>query len=139
MIEDVDGVMVPAVSPVAARDCFVVDTGELQPLVRAFVAAWGRQRPSDGGMVTTGRARRRTATFVSAYTWLEQESRVPQSRLRDIYRGPARRRWTPLAEADAIVTALGRPELLAAHGAGTALVASGAIRVVPDPRGCNGC
>lgn len=134
MIEDVDGELVPAGSRVAARDCFVVDTGDLQPVVRAFVAAWGRQRPSDGGKVTAGRQRRRTATFVSAYSWLEQESGVPQSRLRDVYRGPARRRWTPLAEADAIVTALGRPDLLTSDAG--ALVASGAIRVMPDPRGC---
>lgn len=134
MIEDVDGVLVPA-GRVAARDCFVVATAELSPVVRAFVSDWNRRRPADGGKVTAGRVRRRRATFVGAYAWLEQESGVPESTLRDVYRGPARRRWTPLVEADAIVTALGRPDLLAQAAPGTlALVA--AISVVPHPRGC---
>lgn len=136
MIEDVDGTMVPADAPVAARDCFVVATAELSPLVRTFVSDWNRGRPPDGGKVTAGRQRRRRATFVGAYAWLEQESGVVQSTLRDIYRGPARRRWTPLQEADAIVTAIGRPDLISSPAAPASLVASGAIRVVQHPRGC---
>lgn len=135
MIEDVDGVMVPAGPPVMARDCYVVATRELSPVVRAFVTDWQQRRPSDGGRVTAGRVRRRHATFVGAYSWLAQESGVPEATIRDVHRGEARRRWTPLAEADAIVTALGRPDLLA-PAEPQALVASAAISVVPHPRGC---
>lgn len=135
MIEDVDGVMVPRPSPLMARDCFVVATSELSPVVRAFVTDWNRRRPSDGGKVTVGRVRRQRATFVGAYSWLAQESGVSEATIRDVHRGEARRRWTPLAEADAIVTALGRPDLLVDAPTPT-LLASASIRVVPHPRGC---
>lgn len=139
MIEDVDGVLVeaPAEPRLLAHDCYVVATADLSPIVRGFVDDWNRRRPSDGGKLTRGRARRRRATMYGAYAWLAQESGLPVETLKNIARGPSRRRWTPLQEAEAIVVAaLERPDLIAPQGAAVSLTAGGALQVVPDPRGC---
>jgi hypothetical protein len=123
-VEDVDGVMASA-TKLAASDCYVVATDELSVIVRAFLEDWGRSRPAgDGGRIDGGERQRR-ATFVGAVAWLSAESGLTESTIRDVCRGSARRRWTPLAEADALVTAIGRPDLLA----------GGELRVVERPAG----
>lgn len=139
MIEDVDGVMVPA-PKLRAHDCYVVATDDLAPVVRGFVSTWNRTRPNDSGQPLPGQRRRRSSSFVSAVDWLAQETGLPRTTLKDIQRGSRRRRYTPLAEADAIVTALGRPDLIAPAAATSAsLVASGAIMVLEHPYGCRRC
>ena len=132
MIEDVDGVMVPAPEQhaVVAHDCLVVETDALSSVVSSFVADWQRRRPSTASQFTTGRRRATASSFIGPYDWLAQESGLTADRLRDIKRGSARRRYTPLREAEAIVVqALERPEML---------TGSGALRVFPHPRGCCG-
>lgn len=142
MIEDVDGVMVAApADPKLAHDCYVVQTDELAPVVREFVSRWSRSRPSDSGQPIVGqKLSRRPATFVTANDWLAQETGLPRHTIQAIQRGSRRRRYTSLAEADAIVTAIGVPHLISGPATGpVSLVASGAIRVIEHPRGCHRC
>lgn len=121
MIEDVNGELVPAEKPAQpralARDRYVVETSDLTPVVRGFVSTWKQSRPSDAARFRSGEASLTASagsTFVGPYDWLSQESGVDRETLRNIARGPSRRRFTSFAEAEAIlVTALERPDLLA--------------------------
>lgn len=89
-----------------------METEPLAQLLQGFVADWNRQRPS-----ADQRAGRRFArpdsgesvALVGAVAWLSQETRLPEETISTVAR--ARNRTTELYIADALVAALGRPEV----------------------------
>jgi hypothetical protein len=111
-----------------ARDGCVVETGPLAELLRGFVDSWGLTRPSTAGRFTAA-SRRTEVSPVGAVTWLAAETRrqdpagrgIPEGTIQNIVRG--RHRLTELRTADALVTALERPEVF--H--------DGTLRIRPNP------
>lgn len=112
-----------------ARDGCVVPTEPLAAILGGFVTRWNRDRPSIGGKFTSAE-RRTEVTHVGAVAWIAEETRrndpeggvgIPQNTIENIVAG--RYRTTELRVADAIVTAIGCPEVF--H--------DGTLEIKPNP------
>jgi hypothetical protein len=100
-------------SLVADKDPCAVDTQPLSEMLQRYIADWERERPrkrqvtggtfaADGGRVDLG------TVPLGAINWLAQETRLPYSTISRIAAGG--RRTTELRVADALVSAIGRPD-----------------------------
>lgn len=96
-----------------ARDGCVVEAAPLAVMVDGFVRDWNRTRPPASSSFAEGGSRRQ-APPVGAITWLARETGIPKPTIQNLIRpsGP-RYRTVELRIADALVTALGCPEVLA--------------------------
>lgn len=96
-----------------ARDGCIVDAEPLADLLNGFVANWTRQRPNTAGRFS-GRNERTAISPVGPISWLTAETRlsgrgVPRRTILALAAG--RERAAELWVADALVTALDRPDL----------------------------
>lgn len=103
------------------RDGCLVDSAGLAGMVTQFVDAWKRDRPSTAGRFA-GAARLERVEAVSAVAWLATESGLSEETVVTLKSG--RRRAVELRDADALVSAIGRPD--AFH--------DGTLRIRPNPR-----
>lgn len=123
-IEDVDGKLVrkPGVNTVPARDSCAVAAEPLQTVLGDFVDAWTKQRPNDGGRFAGGK--RTEIRNLRAVEWLATESGVPERTIKSIVRGGGTTASVELRVADALMRAVGHPELLR----------DGSLTIFPNPR-----
>jgi hypothetical protein len=98
---------VTTATPPRRRDGCVVATEPLAALVTAFVEAWRVNRPSTGGRF--GDADRVEVPTLGAIAWLANESGVKPDTIQNV--ASRRYRTTELRVADAIVSALGCPQV----------------------------
>ena len=102
-----------------ARDGCVVETEPLAHLVGGFVASWNRDRPPTGGRFSDRKARERRTevSTLGAVSWLADQTRrsdpsglgIPPDTIQNVV--SRRYRTTELRVADALVSAIGRPEV----------------------------
>lgn len=120
-VEDVDGVLIPAPpasATVRSHDSYVVDAQPLAVALHSFVQGWSRTHPRDAAAKDRVAARRPDVQPISAVEWLTDESGVPQGTIQNFLRRDAdgrpapRSRTTDLRIADALLTAVGRPDML---------------------------
>lgn len=104
-----------------ARDGCVVPTDPLADLVRGFLHSWNRERPSNHGQFSEGPTQEEV-TFVGGTEWLVMEAGVSRDKIQSITQ--RRQPVTELHIADALVGAIGRPEVF--H--------DGTLQVMPNPR-----
>jgi hypothetical protein len=111
------------------RDGCVVITEGLADLLARFVEDWKRSRPSTGGRFGDGVDDRNAVSTIGAVAWLAAETRrndpdgvgIPPDTIQNVV--SRRYRTTELRVADALVTALGRPEVF--H--------DGTLTILPNP------
>lgn len=95
----------------AARDECVVDSEPLAELVTGFVSSWSRSRPSSSTGRFAGKdGRVGSAAPMSALDWLEAETKISRGTISNLI-GRPRNRTTELRVADALVAAIGHPEV----------------------------
>lgn len=121
-VEDVDGVLVPAPpdrTTTRSHDLYVVDAAPLAEALHGFVTGWSRTHPRDAAQQDRIKARRPEVTPVSAVEWLTTESGIPAATIENFLRRdqstgrPAPRySTTDLRIADALLTAIDRPDML---------------------------
>jgi hypothetical protein len=88
---------------VAARDGCVVDSAPLSSILGDFVEEWKRTRPADT------RFSRNEIPVVSPIEYLSLETGIPERTIKNVVKGAYR--TTELRIADALVAAIGRPEV----------------------------
>lgn len=94
---------------VVARDGCVVETAPLAEVLSGFVQRWNRDRPPlNSGRFAPGQTRTEVTT-VSAYEYLAQETQLGTRVIERIAKN--RSKLTELRVADALVTAIERPEV----------------------------
>src|SRR5215217_9145286 len=97
-------------------DC-IVDAEPLARLLVAFIERWERDRPPSRSRFET-----REVGYIDPLAWLAAESGLPQKTIANIVHRDNKGRRVPrysttgLDVADAIVTAIGRPDALAPGG-----------------------
>lgn len=91
-----------------ARDGCVVPTEPLAEMLRGFVSSWDRE-PMGGRFA--GKRKEPEVKTTGAVRWLAEESGVKEDTIWNVV--SARSRTTTLSIADALVTAIGRPDVLA--------------------------
>lgn len=94
----------------AARDECVVDSEPLAELVTGFVSSWSRSRPACSSRFAGRKGRVGSAAPMSALDWLEAETKISRGTISNLI-GRPRNRTTELRVADALVAAIGRPEV----------------------------
>ena len=101
-----------------ARDGCVVASESLAEILLPFLDGWSRERPAVGGRFEAGSAQRTTVTYVTGAEWLARETGVPEKTIRGLAsrdaetgRPKPRNPTTELRIADALVAAVGRPEV----------------------------
>lgn len=97
----------------------MVPTDPLADVVKNFLHRWSVERPSNNGRFANGEARTEV-TFIGGAEWLAMETGVPRDKIQSITQ--RRQPMTELRIADALVSAIGRPDLL------------GTLPVMPNPR-----
>lgn len=108
-----EAAVVASAATTTARDGCAVETAPLAALVRGFVTSWNRQRPQTANRYGEEPG---SVTPIGAYEYLAAETRradllgrgVPEPTIENIVR--ELRPTTPLSVADALVTAIDRPE-----------------------------
>lgn len=89
-----------------APDGCLVPSEPFSEIVRDFVRSWNRERPQPGGQFGVERS---VATPIRAIAWLAATASLPEATVQNVYE--ARFRRIELRVADALATALGRPEI----------------------------
>lgn len=89
----------------------VVCREPLRRIVTGFVASWNRERPPVGGQFAENQ-RRSSTVHVSAVEWLSSNSGIPRGTIENITRASERSAVVSYDVADALVGAIGRPELM---------------------------
>lgn len=101
---------------VVSRDGCVVESESLAGVLGPFISSWTRDRPQTGGRYSAGVEDTRDAAIsMTATAWLSQEATrrcevpVTERTIEGIVNG--RSKATELRVADALVAAIGRPDL----------------------------
>lgn len=150
LVEGLDGQLVPRT--VAARDEYVVCREPLAEVVQGFISDWNRDHEPDKGRFAGGE--RKVVTQVRAVQWLAAETRrrdptdvgIPEKAILNMFRrtpeGRMRYHTIDYGIADALVSAIGRPDVLHTdgrlqpHPRSNASCCSGSLSgVVPPPPG----